>query len=163
WSDDATALAETVEYLAALGHRRIARVGGLPNLLHTEIRTDAFAAVSGRLRLARTTTVAPGYTGAGGRRAPRPPPRSARRAADRDHLRQRRHGGCRPGRGPGDGARGAGGPVDRGVGRLAAVPGGTPVAHRAEPRHPRVRRARGAPAPRSHLRHPAGPLPGRDR
>ena len=36
WSDDAAALTETVEYLVALGHRRIARVGGLPNLLHTE-------------------------------------------------------------------------------------------------------------------------------
>ena len=45
WSDDAAALIETVEYLVALGHRRIARVGGLPDLLHTEIRTDAFAAV----------------------------------------------------------------------------------------------------------------------
>ncbi len=30
WSDDAAALVETVEYLVALGHRRIARVGGLP-------------------------------------------------------------------------------------------------------------------------------------
>ena len=39
------AIAEAVEYLAALGHRRIARVGGLPELLHTEIRTDAFTAV----------------------------------------------------------------------------------------------------------------------
>src|SRR5688500_6290968 len=30
WSDDAAALVETVEYLVALGHRRVARVGGLP-------------------------------------------------------------------------------------------------------------------------------------
>ena len=45
WSDDAAALVATMEYLYALGHRRIARVGGLPQLLHTEIRTEAFAAM----------------------------------------------------------------------------------------------------------------------
>jgi len=71
WSDDAAALVETVEYLVALGHRRIARVGGLPGLLHTEIRTDAFTAVCGRLGLDESTVVSSDYTGEDGARATR--------------------------------------------------------------------------------------------
>jgi DNA-binding LacI/PurR family transcriptional regulator len=42
WSDDAQAMSATVRYLAALGHRRIARVAGRPDFLHTQIRTEAF-------------------------------------------------------------------------------------------------------------------------
>ena len=42
WTDDATAVTEAVRYLAALGHRRIARVGGAAALGHTSIRTAAF-------------------------------------------------------------------------------------------------------------------------
>ena len=42
WTDDATAVTEAVRYLAALGHRRIARVGGAASLGHTAIRTAAF-------------------------------------------------------------------------------------------------------------------------
>ncbi|MGC4814128.1 LacI family DNA-binding transcriptional regulator [Micromonospora sp. DT228] len=71
WSDDAAALTETVEYLVALGHRRIARVAGLPDLRHTEIRTDAFAAVCRRLDLADAVTVWSDYTGEEGGRATR--------------------------------------------------------------------------------------------
>ncbi|MFE9957054.1 LacI family DNA-binding transcriptional regulator [Micromonospora sp. NPDC005299] len=71
WSDDAAALVETVEYLVALGHRRIARVGGLPALLHTEIRTDAFTEVCRRLGLDEATTVWSDYTGEEGARATR--------------------------------------------------------------------------------------------
>ncbi|MBQ1075329.1 LacI family DNA-binding transcriptional regulator [Micromonospora sp. C31] len=71
WSDDAAALVETVEYLAALGHRRIARVGGLPALLHTEIRTEAFTRVCRRLGLADAVTVPCDYTGEEGARATR--------------------------------------------------------------------------------------------
>ncbi|MBM0279321.1 LacI family DNA-binding transcriptional regulator [Micromonospora tarensis] len=71
WSDDAAALTETVEYLVALGHRRIARVGGLPDLRHTAIRTDAFAAVCQRLGLADAVTVSSDYTGEEGGRATR--------------------------------------------------------------------------------------------
>lgn len=71
WSDDAAALVETVEYLVALGHRRIARVGGLPALLHTEIRTDAFTDVCRRLGLDEATTVWSDYTGEEGARATR--------------------------------------------------------------------------------------------
>jgi DNA-binding LacI/PurR family transcriptional regulator len=71
WSDDAAPLVETVEYLYALGHRRIARVGGLPELMHTRIRTDAFTAVSARLGLAEAVTVPSDYSGEEGARATR--------------------------------------------------------------------------------------------
>ena len=71
WSDDAAALVETVEYLVALGHRRIARVGGLPSLLHTEIRTEAFTGVCARLGLDEAATVWSDYTGEEGARATR--------------------------------------------------------------------------------------------
>src|SRR5690606_23107252 len=57
WSDDAAAVAETVEYLFALGHRRIARVGGIPDLLHTRIRTEAFTAACSRLGVANAPTI----------------------------------------------------------------------------------------------------------
>ncbi len=42
WQDDAAATRTTVEYLAEIGHRRIARVTGIPRFWHTKIRTDAF-------------------------------------------------------------------------------------------------------------------------
>jgi DNA-binding LacI/PurR family transcriptional regulator len=42
WQDDAAATRSVVEYLAGAGHRRIARVTGIPRLWHTKIRTDAF-------------------------------------------------------------------------------------------------------------------------
>ncbi|MGN9777766.1 LacI family DNA-binding transcriptional regulator [Micromonospora sp. H33] len=71
WSDDAAALVETVEYLVALGHRRIARVGGLPELLHTSIRTETFTQVCRRLDLADAFTVPSDYTGEEGARATR--------------------------------------------------------------------------------------------
>jgi len=47
WQDDAAAIRDVVDYLAAAGHRRIARVTGIPRLWHTRIRTDAFR-VAGR-------------------------------------------------------------------------------------------------------------------
>ena len=46
WQDDAAATRAVVEYLAGLGHRRIARVTGIPRLWHTKIRTDAFRAAT---------------------------------------------------------------------------------------------------------------------
>ena len=69
WSDDAGAVRETVRYLAALGHRRIARVAGLPGLLHTVLRDRAFAqACEG---VAEHVTVHTDYTGEEGARATR--------------------------------------------------------------------------------------------
>jgi DNA-binding LacI/PurR family transcriptional regulator len=71
WSDEMAALTETVEYLYALGHRRIARVGGPPALLPTQIRTDAFAAVAARLELPDAKTIVSDYSEEDGGRATR--------------------------------------------------------------------------------------------
>ncbi|WP_030904833.1 LacI family DNA-binding transcriptional regulator [Streptosporangium amethystogenes] len=69
WSDDGGAVHEAVEYLVALGHRRIARVAGLPRLAHTVLRDRAFAeACDG---VAEQVTVHTDYTGEEGARATR--------------------------------------------------------------------------------------------
>ncbi|SER96322.1 transcriptional regulator, LacI family [Lentzea xinjiangensis] len=47
WADDYAAMTSVVEYLKSLGHRRIARVAGLPSLLHTVRRDQAFLASAG--------------------------------------------------------------------------------------------------------------------
>ena len=62
---------EAVEYLAALGHRHIARVGGLPGFLHTAIRTQAFDDICRQLDLAPPVTISTDYTGEDGTRATR--------------------------------------------------------------------------------------------
>jgi DNA-binding LacI/PurR family transcriptional regulator len=62
WSDDASAMAMVVEYLAALGHRRIARVAGPPGLLHTELRGRAFDEVAARLQLESAVTLITDYS-----------------------------------------------------------------------------------------------------
>jgi DNA-binding LacI/PurR family transcriptional regulator len=71
WSDDAGAITEAVRYLVALGHRRIARVSGLPGLLHTQTRTNAFNDVCAALGLSEAITVPSDYTGEEGGRATR--------------------------------------------------------------------------------------------
>ncbi|MEU6231252.1 LacI family DNA-binding transcriptional regulator [Streptomyces sp. NPDC047042] len=71
WTDDATAVTEAVRYLAALGHRRIARVGGAAALGHTNIRTAAFDAAARELGLAGASQVATDYSGDAGARATR--------------------------------------------------------------------------------------------
>jgi DNA-binding LacI/PurR family transcriptional regulator len=71
WSDDGVSLVEAVEYLAALGHTRIARIGGLPELSHTTIRTQTFTTVAEQLRLESAMTIPTDYTGEDGARATR--------------------------------------------------------------------------------------------
>ncbi|MFB9234200.1 LacI family DNA-binding transcriptional regulator [Plantactinospora siamensis] len=71
WSDDAAAVTETLEYLIALGHRRIARVGGLPGLLHTELRTSAFQRVCERPEVRWSLSVPSDYSGEDGARVTR--------------------------------------------------------------------------------------------
>jgi DNA-binding LacI/PurR family transcriptional regulator len=71
WSDDAAAVVETVEYLYAMGHRVIARVGGVPEFLHTRIRADAFAQVCARLGAVDATSVDSDYSGEEGARITR--------------------------------------------------------------------------------------------
>ncbi|MEN3310584.1 MAG: hypothetical protein V7603_6786 [Micromonosporaceae bacterium] len=71
WSDDARATTAVVEYLAALGHRQIARVAGLPDLWHTALRTRALSEAAARLGLTDVLTVNTDYTGDEGARATR--------------------------------------------------------------------------------------------
>ncbi|MCP2328194.1 DNA-binding LacI/PurR family transcriptional regulator [Hamadaea flava] len=71
WSDDTGAVTEVVEYLAALGHRRIARVAGLPGLYHTALRDRGVAATAERLGLPEVATVYADYTGEEGARMTR--------------------------------------------------------------------------------------------
>jgi DNA-binding LacI/PurR family transcriptional regulator len=51
WQDEALVIVDTVRYLAALGHRRIARVGGVAGFVHTENRTQAYLRTVGQLGL----------------------------------------------------------------------------------------------------------------
>jgi len=71
WSDDAAAVVETVEYLHALGHRAIARVGGVPAFLHTCIRGDAFTQACARLGLGDAVSIGSDYSGEEGARITR--------------------------------------------------------------------------------------------
>jgi DNA-binding LacI/PurR family transcriptional regulator len=71
WSDDAISMTEAVEYLAAIGHRRIARVAGIEELAHTRTRTNAFQAARARLGLTAPPTMWTDYSGEAGGRATR--------------------------------------------------------------------------------------------
>ncbi len=51
WTDEVTGMTQIVEYLAALGHRRIGRVAGLERLRHTVQRSEAFRSAAERLGL----------------------------------------------------------------------------------------------------------------
>ncbi|WP_433887536.1 substrate-binding domain-containing protein [Streptomyces sp. CA-111067] len=51
WPDEAAAVDNTVRYLAALGHRRIARVPSAPGLRHTAARGASLSALIGELGL----------------------------------------------------------------------------------------------------------------
>jgi DNA-binding LacI/PurR family transcriptional regulator len=71
WIDDASAMVMVIEYLAALGHRRIARIGGVPGMLHDEMRSAAFDNVVTRLDLEWSTTVPTDYSPEAGAQATR--------------------------------------------------------------------------------------------
>jgi DNA-binding LacI/PurR family transcriptional regulator len=71
WTDDASAVAEAVRYLAALGHRRIARVGGPEDLGHSAIRARAFTATTQELGLEEARQIATGFDEKEGARATR--------------------------------------------------------------------------------------------
>ena len=63
WHDDAEPCRDILEYLYALGHRRVARVAGLPHLLHTAIRDQAYTETAAGLDFEAMTTVHSDYTG----------------------------------------------------------------------------------------------------
>ncbi|NGO79530.1 LacI family transcriptional regulator [Streptomyces sp. YC504] len=71
WSDDGASVHETVAYLAALGHRAIARVAGLPQLAHTTVRDAAFEESCRDAGLPAPTVVHTDYSGEEGARATR--------------------------------------------------------------------------------------------
>ncbi|MGW3356212.1 LacI family DNA-binding transcriptional regulator [Streptomyces bungoensis] len=71
WTDDATAVNEAVRYLAALGHRRIAHVGGPAGLGHSAIRVTAFEETMRELGLGGGLHVETGFSGEDGARATR--------------------------------------------------------------------------------------------
>ncbi|WP_409236481.1 LacI family DNA-binding transcriptional regulator [Streptomyces sp. PA5.6] len=71
WTDDTTAVTEAVRYLAALGHRSIARVGGTAELGHSVIRGAAFGAAVAELGLPEGRQLATDFSGDAGARATR--------------------------------------------------------------------------------------------
>lgn len=70
WSDEAAAMTQVVEYLAALGHRRVGRVSGLTGFRHTTQRTVAFHTAARRLGL-EVVMLQSDYTGEDSTRATR--------------------------------------------------------------------------------------------
>lgn len=71
WYDDAAAVVSAVDYLVALGHRRIARVAGLPALDHTQVRVAAFRQAMHGHGLGEPRVVETDYTWEEGARATR--------------------------------------------------------------------------------------------
>ena len=69
WIDETSAAHKVITYLAGLGHRRIVRVSGPPEMLHTRSRTDAIAAASAAAGIAMSVMPAD-YPAT---RAPTPP------------------------------------------------------------------------------------------
>ncbi|HEY3754000.1 MAG TPA: LacI family DNA-binding transcriptional regulator [Pseudonocardiaceae bacterium] len=65
WHDDVLVTRTVMEHLVALGHRRIGRVSGVPELRHTQIRTEAFADAAAELGVT-VVDVAGDYTGDSG-------------------------------------------------------------------------------------------------
>jgi DNA-binding LacI/PurR family transcriptional regulator len=71
WTDDTAAVDASVDYLVALGHRRIARVAGLPALDHTQVRIAAFREAMARHGLGEPWVVETDYTAEEGAQATR--------------------------------------------------------------------------------------------
>ncbi|HCT76894.1 MAG TPA: LacI family transcriptional regulator [Micromonosporaceae bacterium] len=66
WADDREAMLSIVDYLAALGHKRIAHVAGMPAFLHTRRRMRALRDAAGRLGLAEATSFPTDFSDAEG-------------------------------------------------------------------------------------------------
>jgi len=62
WVDDRAAMLSIVDYLVALGHRRIAHVAGLPGLQHTQRRMRALRDAADRLESVETVSLPTDYS-----------------------------------------------------------------------------------------------------
>lgn len=71
YTDDASSVREVVHYLAALGHRRVVRVAGPEDFMHTRDRTRAFEEAAAEVGLPGAVTVHADYTGEAGTRMTR--------------------------------------------------------------------------------------------
>ncbi|MFD0371267.1 LacI family DNA-binding transcriptional regulator [Streptomyces sp. NPDC127114] len=71
WADDREAMTSIVEYLAALGHRRIAHLAGLPSFQHTQRRIRAVRDAARRLGLDEAVSVPTDFSDAEGAAATR--------------------------------------------------------------------------------------------
>lgn len=71
WSDDDAAVTAVVDYLVTLGHRRIARIAGLPALEHTTNRIAAFRAAMAARGLSPSDVLVTDYSWEEGARATR--------------------------------------------------------------------------------------------
>ncbi|MGI5118617.1 LacI family DNA-binding transcriptional regulator [Marinactinospora thermotolerans] len=71
YSDDGAAMREVVQYLRALGHRRIVRVAGPAEFAHTASRSAAFVAAAEEFGVETAEIVHTDYTGEGGTTATR--------------------------------------------------------------------------------------------
>ncbi|MER5961610.1 LacI family DNA-binding transcriptional regulator [Streptomyces sp. NPDC002057] len=71
WADDREAMTATVDYLAALGHRRIAHLAGLPAFQHTRRRIRALRDSARRLGLIDAVSVPTDFSDAEGAAATR--------------------------------------------------------------------------------------------
>jgi DNA-binding LacI/PurR family transcriptional regulator len=71
WADDREAMLSVVDYLAALGHRRVAHVAGLPGLRHTQRRIRALRDSVRRLGLVDTVSLPTDFSDAEGAAATR--------------------------------------------------------------------------------------------
>ena len=77
WQDDVAATRTVVEYLAGLGHCRLARVSGIPRYWHTKLRADALREATRAAGL-EAVSVEGDYTGEHGAQATRELLQSAR-------------------------------------------------------------------------------------
>ncbi|MFI6600161.1 LacI family DNA-binding transcriptional regulator [Nonomuraea sp. NPDC050536] len=71
WADDREAMLSLVDYLAALGHRRIAHLAGLPTFQHTRRRIRALKDSAKRLGLVEAVSVPTDFSDAQGAAATR--------------------------------------------------------------------------------------------
>ena len=71
YTDDASSVREVVHYLAALGHRRVVRVSGPEEFVHTRTRADAFLRAAAEVGLDSAYSVHADYTGESGARTTR--------------------------------------------------------------------------------------------